>query len=266
MYGSAETDPAVRYYDLAFAAGATADVGWFAAQARGEGSPVLDLACGTGRIALEMARMGLDVVALDGSEGMLGLLRSKLPRESAEVQARIRLERQPMDDFRLATRFRSIICCDAFFHNLTPAAERQCLTLVNRHLSPGGIFLFNIHNNPNPDFLAWASSAAAAQPRKRGEHRLPGNAGKLTVHESLAHDPACQRVDTTLRFTVTRPDGTLGEETESRWSSRYLCRYEAIYLLELCGLAVDGLWGGYHEEGVTPTSQLVFRARKAKDV
>ena len=266
MYGSADTDPAVKYYDTAFAAGATSDVSWFSTQAAEEGSPVLDLACGTGRIALEMARTGLEVVALDNSDGMLDLFKRKILLEPRSVQDRIKVDRQPMDQFCLATTFRSIICCDAFFHNLTPGAERQCLTLVNRHLPVGGVFLFNIHNNPNPDFLSWASSAGAAEAHKRGEYPLPGKAGNLTVYETLLHDAANQRVDTKLRFTVTRADGSLGEDSESTWSSRYLCRYEAVYLTELCGFTLEGLWGGYHEEEVTVASQLVFKIRKSKQI
>jgi ubiquinone/menaquinone biosynthesis C-methylase UbiE len=265
MYGTSEFDPVVKYYDLAFAAGATEDVAWISQEAQACGSPVLDLCCGTGRISLELARRGLQVTAVDSSSGMLGLFQQKLKNEPQIVRSRIDICEQHMENLHLDRQFRSVVCCDAFFHNLTPEAERSCLRSVNRHLLPDGLILFNIHNNPNPEFLSWASSNEAQKQRKRGEYPLPRDMGILTVFETLAHDPLNQRVDTTLHFTVTAIDGKVLEESESNWNARYLCKYEALYLLELCGFQVEAIYGGYCNEPVSLSSQLVFRARKIKD-
>lgn len=265
MYGTSESDPVVRYYDTAFAAGATTDLAWFTREAQALGSPVLDLCCGTGRIAIELARKGLQVTALDASAGMLGILRGKLEREPDEVRTRIDIQEQMMESFQLDKKFRTAICCDSFFHNLSPEAERSCLEIVNRHLYSDGLLLFNIHNNPNPEFLWWASSAEAARPRKRGEYPLPGGTDTLKVYESLSHDPLNQRVETTLHFKRVGPGGRILEETHSAWSSRYLCRFEAMYLMELCGFQVDAVFGGYENEPVSVSGQLVIRGRKTKE-
>ena len=266
MYGSADLDPAVKYYDLAFAAGATADIAWFTKEAHALGSPVLDLCCGTGRLSIEMARIGLLVTAVDSSIGMLSIFRRKLSAEPNDVQSRIEIHQQSMDSFHLNRHFCCVVCCDSFFHNLSPNEERACLVTINRHLDQDGLFLFNIHNNPNPDFLGWASSAEAGKPRKRGKYPLPGDGGTLEVYESLSHDALNQRVDTSLHFRKTGPTGSTIEEADSTWSSRYLCRFEAMYLLELCGFSADAVLGGYQGQSISVSGQLVIKARKRRDV
>ena len=92
MYGSEETDLMVKYYDLAFGISGEAEVAWYLAKARAFGSPVLDLACGTGRLAVILAREGYQVTAIDQSMGMLYLFQRKLAAEPAEVRQRIHID------------------------------------------------------------------------------------------------------------------------------------------------------------------------------
>jgi SAM-dependent methyltransferase len=266
MYGDAAIDPAVRYYDLAFVAGATSDIDWYVNEAMSIKAPTLDLCCGTGRIAIELARKGHAVTALDSSTGMLSILKEKLHAESARVRSLVDIQEQPMASFRLRSKFNSVVCCDAFFHNMTPDEERACLRSINEHLHQNGLLLFNIHNNPNPEFLAWASSKEAAAPHKRGEYRFPGDAGTLEVFESLFHDPLNQTVKTKLHFKKIGPNGETIEEADSGCDTRYMCRFETMYLLELCGFKVEGVYGGYQGEAITVSSQLVFKCRKNRKV
>ncbi|HUQ16935.1 MAG TPA: methyltransferase domain-containing protein, partial [Candidatus Saccharimonadales bacterium] len=64
------------YYDLQYGFGPSdppwPDVDWFRSVASGTGGPVLELGCGTGRIAVALAADGHAVVGLDRSEAMLG--------------------------------------------------------------------------------------------------------------------------------------------------------------------------------------------------
>ena len=71
MYGSAETDLVVKYYDLAFDITGEAELAWYLEKAKASGGPVLDVACGTGRLAIALAREGLSVTGMDQSVGML---------------------------------------------------------------------------------------------------------------------------------------------------------------------------------------------------
>ena len=114
MYGSDQTDPVVKYYDDAFGISGKAEVSWYLDKALIFGGPVLDLACGTGRLALRLAQCGLDVTAIDQSMGMLRIFQTKLLDQPAEIRERIQISQQKMTDFRLPTKYGTILCCDAF--------------------------------------------------------------------------------------------------------------------------------------------------------
>jgi len=57
------------------------DIPFYIAQAQKAGGSILELACGTGRITIPLARQGFDVTGLDISEGML-----KIAKEKAEME------------------------------------------------------------------------------------------------------------------------------------------------------------------------------------
>ena len=52
------------------------------------GGPILEVACGSGRLLLPLARVGYELVGLDSSEPMLGLLEARLAEEAGAGRAR----------------------------------------------------------------------------------------------------------------------------------------------------------------------------------
>src|SRR5919201_795866 len=105
MYGSNKTDLVVKYYDDAFGIGGESEVGWYVSKATTFGGPVLDLACGTGRLSLILAHKGFEVTGIDQSEGMLDQFDRKLQAQPPEIRRRVRVENQSMADFALDRRF-----------------------------------------------------------------------------------------------------------------------------------------------------------------
>ena len=61
------------------------DIGFYVGMCVGTTTPVVELAAGTGRIAVPIARAGFDVIAVDRSEAMLGILRAKAPEFAGVV-------------------------------------------------------------------------------------------------------------------------------------------------------------------------------------
>lgn len=78
MYGPDDTDPVVKHYDETVGISGESELNWYLEKVKLFGGPVLDLACGTGRIALLLSERGYDVVGIDDSEGMLSIFRKKL--------------------------------------------------------------------------------------------------------------------------------------------------------------------------------------------
>jgi 2-polyprenyl-3-methyl-5-hydroxy-6-metoxy-1,4-benzoquinol methylase len=170
MYGTETSDPVVKYYDQTFAVTASNDIAWYADHAQSNGGRVLDLACGTGRISIALARAGLEVTAIDDSEGMLQLFRNKLNEEPEPIQSRIGIQQARMESFELPDRFSSIVCCDAFFHNSTVDEQISCLFCVAKHLIPRGSFAFNIPQ-PTVSFLSHASSLKGRNSKREASMR-----------------------------------------------------------------------------------------------
>ena len=72
-----------KHYDLMLHG--TQDLPFWTAQANRYGGPVLELACGTGRIAIPLAKEGFAVTGIDLSRAMLAEARDKAARESVSV-------------------------------------------------------------------------------------------------------------------------------------------------------------------------------------
>jgi SAM-dependent methyltransferase len=258
MYGPVGTDLVIKYYDEAFGITGEKEAEWYLSKARAFGGPVLDLACGTGRMALLLARAGFEVTGIDSSPGMLNQFGRRLAAEPLETRQRVRLGNQRMRGFSLERRFNTIICCDAFFHNVTVEEEMDCLGCVARHLSSTGRFVFNL-TNPTCEFILRAATSAGRDFEERGRYALGAHSGTLLVEQAHAANTLEQTIKTTLRITRTDVSGNVVEEGESSWTARYLFRYEAIHLLYRCGFEVESLVGDYENGPVTEGSQLIFQ-------
>ena len=77
-----------KYYDEAYATlEDLRDLQFYLEMARRKGGPVLELACGTGRVLLPIAKEGLRIDGVDSSPAMLEQLQQKLAREPQHVRA-----------------------------------------------------------------------------------------------------------------------------------------------------------------------------------
>src|SRR6266516_3907352 len=99
------------------------------------GEPVLDVACGTGRLLLDYLGEGIDIDGVDVSDDMLELCRAKAPAFGLQP----RLYRQGMYSLDLPRRYRSIIVPSSSFQLLLdPAAAREAMGRFFVHLEPPG--------------------------------------------------------------------------------------------------------------------------------
>lgn len=259
MYGRADKDPLVKYYDETVGLSGKAELEWYLAKIDQYGGPVLDLACGTGRIALLAAKQGYNVVCIDNSEGMLTLFKKKLLKESVAIQKKIVILNGLMSHFNLHQQFGTIICVDAFFHNITVEEQIACLVCVKNHLNPEGRFVFNIPN-PNCEFLLKCADSNNTFHERKTYTLANGN--HIRVEEAQKINFLEQTITTQLRYTVINKKEHCCEE--SWWKTRYVFLYEAVHLLHRCGLEVESMVGDYENGPITTKSQLIFQAKAQK--
>lgn len=102
------------------------------------GRKVLDLACGTGSITLNLARQGYDVISIDLSEEMLITAKGKCP-ESIFIKA-------DMSDFALPEKVDFCVCSlDAVNHLTDFEQVRDCFDCVSQALNQNGLFVFDVN-------------------------------------------------------------------------------------------------------------------------
>lgn len=235
--------PAVDLYDALHAdvPAIRGDVAFYRRQARRTGGPILELACGTGRVAIPLSRDGHEVVGLDLSPHMLAVARGK----SDEVT----WLRGDMRRFDLRRKFRLVLIPFRSFHRLlTPEAQRACLACARRHLAPGGRFIVNLFDPKLeyclPDPVPFPGRPPLRDPRT-------GRTWRVSVDRR--NDPLAQ----TLREVWTWSDGPsprrrdgsgraggrrrLRETLTLRWTYRW----EMRHLLELCGFEPVACYGDF---------------------
>jgi len=134
---------AEKFYDLF---GEKDDVEFYVAQAKKHGGRALELGVGTARLAIRLARAGVETWGIDTSSHMLNAAEANASKESPEVRARLHLSLGDAADFALPQRFSMIYFPSCSFdHILDPARQRAALLNIRRHVAPAGVYVFDLY-------------------------------------------------------------------------------------------------------------------------
>ena len=102
----------------------------------------VDLACGTGSVALLLAKKGLQVIGVDLSEDMLCQANQKAQEQDLQVM----FLQQPLQRLRLARGVDLAVCAlDSMDYITDPEDCREAIARVYRVLNPGGCFIFDVN-------------------------------------------------------------------------------------------------------------------------
>jgi ubiquinone/menaquinone biosynthesis C-methylase UbiE len=106
------------------------------------GQSMLDLACGTGTVALSFAHQGWEVYGVDASSGMLDQARQK----AEQAGQALALSQQDMRQFILPHPVTLVTCLyDSLNYMLKLAELERVFQQVARALTPGGVFLADMN-------------------------------------------------------------------------------------------------------------------------
>jgi SAM-dependent methyltransferase len=106
---------------------------------------VLDLACGSGRIGIALARLGAIVDGIDLSPHMLDRVRTNIADESPEVIGRLSFQQGDITNFSMRHQYDLIIIGVTSISLLLTAEERKALfDCVAAHLTSTGKLIFDI--------------------------------------------------------------------------------------------------------------------------
>ena len=216
------------------------DIPFYLEEAADADGPVLELGCGTGRVAIPIAQSGIETVGIDSSAAMLDVARGKARRLGLGDDS-LRLVLADMRDLSLDRQFAlAIIPFRGFLALMTVEDQRRTLTRVREHLAPGGRLAFNIFV-PDLNMLLREGDT----PYHVRDVTDPESGATHVLWEQSSFDNHNQIVSTRLIVEELDASRTVVRRTYRDFQLRYAYRWEVYHLLVACGFEVVELYGDF---------------------
>ena len=206
-----------------------------------EGGPVLEMGIGTGRLALPLVALGLELAGIEASPVMVERLRAKPGGESIPVAVGDFADARMPGDFALV-----VLAFNTIFALPTEDAQVACLENAARHLRPGGRFVVDSWVLDPTRF----SDGAAVSVRYLTGDRVSLDTGVL--------DRSCSRMET---VQVVLSEGRVRLFPANH---RYVGPRELDLMARVAGLRLENRWAGWDRAPFGPSSRAhvsVYRLR-----
>jgi len=214
-----------KYDNESFAQGTIGECDFIEKEIGGDKkAKILDIGCGTGRHALELARRGYDIVGIDLSASLLNKAKAKASAESLHVDFR----RCDARKLPFAAEFDLVImlCEGAFPLMETDAMNFQILEGAAKALKPKGKLIFTTLNGLFPLFHSLDEFFDGSQKK--------GNAEYANHHFDLM---------TFRDHNITTVVNDLGDRKELSCNERYYVPCEIAWLLKSLDFSTVDIFG-----------------------
>ncbi len=234
-----------------------------AANAKRAGRSVLELACGTGRVAIRLARSGASVVGLDLSQYMLEVAR----RKSVDL-ADMRWVEGNMRSFQLDEVFGLVIITgDAFQHLYTPEDQVACLECIKHHLMPKGQLVVHINHL---DFR-WLGELLCQKDHPfelEGKFIRAATGREIQSYRAWSYEPSTQTAIVHARWEELDTDGRLMDSWQTAPEPIHcVFRFEMEHVLARAGFTVDALYGDFSCHPLADNStDMIWVAHVASEI
>lgn len=233
-----------QHYDQLFADYSDEDISFYLKQAEKYGESILELACGTGRITIPLAKAGFNAVGIDYAEGMLNVAGEK----SAKSGLAIEWVKGDMRNFNLEKKFSLIIlAANALCHLLTLDDFEACMSAVKNHLTPDGRFVIGVFV-PKHELLI-------EKPGERfpfSEYEDSEGRGRIRVTQSYEYE-----ADTQIKKIKTyHPVPGKDVEIEGELNMRMYFPQELDALLKYNGFVIENKFGSNDETPFDKESEI----------
>jgi ubiquinone/menaquinone biosynthesis C-methylase UbiE len=172
---------------------------------------VLDMACGTGELTLELSKRGYNMTGLDLSPDMLSAAAAKKGARN------ILWLNQDMASFELYGTMDAAVCCYDSVNYLTrPEDVLKCFFLVHNYLNPGGLFVFDVNSKYKFESL-YAGNSYIIENAKKG----------IFCAWQNRYSKKTKTCDFFITLFVRQPDGSYARRGETQRE-----KYHSVEFLE----------------------------------
>jgi SAM-dependent methyltransferase len=227
----------------------TVDVDIHVGFARRFGGPVLELACGTGRLLAPLAQAGFAVTGVDSSGPMLERARTRLTALKLDAT----LVQQPLQKLELGTSFRTIILgLDSFGLLLKREDQLRALRAARRHATHDGRLVLDVANG---------NVRGASEPGEELLHDLTmpdPETGRPITKFVLRRPVPSDQLDELLFFYDEQDERGYLRRSTVELKLRWFTRFELELLLQTAGWQPDELYGDYDLGEFGPSSERMI--------
>ena len=221
--------------------------------ARRFGGPVLELACGSGRLLAPLARAGFTATGVDSSAPMLERGRRRLAAEGIEAG----LVQQRLEALHLDGQFRTIIIgLDSFGLLIRRDDQLAALRAARAHASHDGRLVLDLANG---------NLRGSNEPAEELIHDLTmpdPETGRPITKFVLRRPRPAEQIDELMFFYDEQDERAFLRRSMIELKLRWFTRFELELLLETAGWQADEVYGGYDLEEFGPNSErLIVVAR-----
>lgn len=216
--------------------------------------PIIDLACGTGRITIPLAMNGHRLIGVDIHKGML----QEAVKKSTKLDLTVEWVEQDCTKLNLNVTSSLIYSVgNSFQHFLTNEDQDQFLSSVNKHLKQDGVFIFGTR---------FPSAEELLQPNTEEYWRTYADdeTGNIVDVYTISHYHALEQIQhyTTIR-RYKNASLEIVDEKRTNIRLRYVFPKEMERLLALHGLEIVHVYQDWKESPITNDSyEMVYVCRK----
>ncbi len=242
-----------RFYDI-FAD--NSDIPFFLKYAKKIGSPILDLAAGTGRITFALAKDGHEVVALENSQSMFEMAKQKLKNASPVIANKVTLVEGDMTNFNLERKFELVIVPNSIVHAITTEEQLSTLQCIRNHLTESGVFILDIF----PGEMQYEHAEFQENPVP-----LPDGT-TVERHGEIRSNMQNQIMTVNLKYIVRDSEQNIVEEVEVASSAALLYNKDVDLLISSSGFVVEDELGGFDGQSYSSESgRRILILKKSKE-
>ncbi len=234
------------------------DIDFIIEYAKKCGSPILELAAGTGRITIPVAQQGFEIYGIDNSKKMLEIGMRKLEKLPEKVASNIKFIEGDMTDFSLEKKFKFIfVPFNSFLLLITKKAQEECIRKIHKHLDKNGIFMVDTFS---PNFKLCAEEKSDI--RFLRHFYYPPENKTIIQWEYVERNMAEQVMSIDFLYEAYDKGGNFSRFVR-HLDMAIIFRFEMQMMLEKNGFEIINLYGSYDKSEFTnKSSQMIYICKK----